>query len=568
VFDANSKGNPIVSTNITIASMTISGTTATINTNGYTVTISSSFTQSSGRVELSTSTLNIGGDYIATPSAVFVPQTSTVRFNGALSQAISSGATFYNLTIDNTHASPSDSNDVDPLGSVTVQSTATINDGQFQPADGSQFKHITINTNGILKPDYAATIKLTGDWDNTNGTFTSSTGTVEFNGSIAEVITPGGTGVTKEFFNLTINNSAGSPSDSVDVDPTAAITVTSTLTVNDGQFQPASSSNFKHVQINSAGILKPDIGMGIYVQGDWTDAGTFNSNFGLVTFNGAVAQNIVGQSTFTVLVITNSHPSPSDANDVNSDAITSGSLSVSQGQFQPGNGANVGNVTLLGYLKPASGARIYSNGWNVTSGTFTHNSGVVQFNNSGSMTLTSGGQTRGAFYDVDFTGTGAVTIGADDMKIDRHLTVTSGAGAVDNVTNSKNITVIGTATFSNSQIYLGTAVWTIGGSWYSLAVPTFNVGLSTIVFNGSSGQKAFGYRYNTIVSSNSSSSGLTFSSSFTAAALSINAATLSSAATIYFAGASTFTISTFTITGSASYPVVLKSTNSSVDWAP
>jgi hypothetical protein len=46
----------------------------------------------------------------------------------------------------------------------------------------------------------------------------------------------------------------------------------------------------------------------------------------------------------------------------------------------------------------------------------------------------------------------------------------------------------------------------------------------------------------------------------------MNAAGLSSAATVYFAGGSTFTISTFSVSGNASFPVVLRSTSSSVSW--
>src|SRR5205814_4270142 len=64
------------------------------------------------------------------------------------------------------------------------------------------------------------------------------------------------------------------------------------------------------------------------------------------------------------------------------------------------------------------------------------------------------------------------------------------------------------------------------------------------------------------VSSNTSSSGLTFVSSFSAARLFVDANGLGSSATIYFAGGSTFTISTFTVNGTSSNQVVLKSTDS------
>src|SRR5205823_8868350 len=98
-----------------------------------------------------------------------------------------------------------------------------------------------------------------------------------------------------------------------------------------------------------------------------------------------------------------------------------------------------------------------------------------------------------------------------------------------------------------------------------------NAGTSSLNFNStlrgqtvslSSGTQTFG----NLISSNTSSSGLTFSSSFTASLLLINSSGLGSAATVYFAGGSTFTISTFTVSGTNSNHVVLKSTDTNLSW--
>jgi len=59
-------------------------------------------------------------------------------------------------------------------------------------------------------------------------------------------------------------------------------------------------------------------------------------------------------------------------------------------------------------------------------------------------------------------------------------------------------------------------------------------------------------------SSNTSPGGLTFVSSFTTEGFLVDAAELGSAATVYFAGGSTFTISTFTITGESGNYVTLR----------
>jgi hypothetical protein len=107
----------------------------------------------------------------------------------------------------------------------------------------------------------------------------------------------------------------------------------------------------------------------------------------------------------------------------------------------------------------------------------------------------------------------------------------------------------------------------VGGNWTNTGV--FIAGGSTVIFSsGTHGQQVHnrGQAFNVLVASNTHSNGLTFVSSFTAALLTVNTENLNSAATIYFAGQSTFTISTFTIIGTSAYPVVLKSTDSSQYW--
>jgi hypothetical protein len=405
VFDANSKGNPIVTGNITIASMTISGSTATINTNGYTVTISSAFTQSSGTIQLSTSTILIGSSMTVTSAADFQAQNSTVSFNGAGAQSISGGTTFYNLLVDNTHASPSDTNDVDPLGSIVVQNILTVNDGQFQPANNSAISTITINTNGILKPDSTAVIYSSGNWTNA-GTFDSASGPViDFNrASGVQFLNSGGTSGNFQFTFLT-HSGAG----------TLRI-VTSNLVVG-------------NLLVNSNGTF---------------DAATDNRTVtaaGATISGGSFLTSASGLTSFSVVGLT----------------ISGGSLTGSTGDMTIGTGAF---LMTGGTFTAPTGTFIVSSNWTRTGGNFIPGTSTVTF-------------TRPAPQFVSHA----------------------------------------------------------GGS------------------------------FNTIRSSVTNSGGLTFSSSFTAAGFIVDAAALGSAATVYFAGNSTFTISTFTITGSGSNVVVLKSTD-------
>ena len=93
---------------------------------------------------------------------------------------------------------------------------------------------------------------------------------------------------------------------------------------------------------------------------------------------------------------------------------------------------------------------------------------------------------------------------------------------------------------------------------------TYAKGTGSIAFSTNTAQTVdlYGFDVEPVISSNTSAGGLTFVSSFTTPMLYVNTAGLGSAATIYFHGTSTFTISTFTMIGSMANHVVLKSTSS------
>ena len=173
---------------------------------------------------------------------------------------------------------------------IPASSTINVNTGTLN-ATGD------LTNSGTLQATSGA-VALTGNWTN-NGTFTAGTSTVTFNGSVAQTITGTLTGASGQFYNLTIDNTYASPDDSNDVDA-AQIAVTNTLTVNDGQFQPATNSDFNTVTINTNGILKPDDSAVITVSGNWTNSGTFTHNSGTVTLDGT-NQTLTGSSTFYTL---------------------------------------------------------------------------------------------------------------------------------------------------------------------------------------------------------------------------------------------------------------------------
>jgi len=138
-------------------------------------------------------------------------------------------------------------------GTSTLKAVNITNAGTIDLDNNNSLIDITgniTNTNTIDATATSSNIRLEGNWDNTGGTFTCASSTVTFDGSAAQALTGTLTGATGQFYNLYINNNAGTPSDVVDVDANQ-ITVTNTLTVNDGQFQPATDSDFKDVTINT-----------------------------------------------------------------------------------------------------------------------------------------------------------------------------------------------------------------------------------------------------------------------------------------------------------------------------
>jgi hypothetical protein len=130
------------------------------------------------------------------------------------------------------------------------------------------------------------------------------------------------------------------------------------------------------------------------------------------------------------------------------------------------------------------------------------------------------------------------------------------------------LTVNGDVTISPAATFVAnnSNLLTIGGNWSNNG--TFTAGTSTVAFNSSSAQTVDNNQQNfsAVVSSNTSSSGLTFSNGFSATALTVNASALGSSATVYFAGNSTFIISTFNVIGSATQLAVLRSTTTGTSW--
>lgn len=152
----------------------------TLITNDHKLDINSLGISIYGTLIAGTDTIFCAGDWTLDRLGTFIDSTSTVVFDSDTLQVITGKNIFHNLSIRNSAASPADTVDVD-ADSLAVTNILLIEDGQFQPANGSQFANISIDTDGVLKPDSGAVISASGNWSN-SGTFTHNNGKVDLDG--------------------------------------------------------------------------------------------------------------------------------------------------------------------------------------------------------------------------------------------------------------------------------------------------------------------------------------------------------------------------------------------------
>ncbi len=294
---------------------------------------------------------------------------------------------------------------------------------------------------------------------------------------------------------------------------------TTTNTVNWVQVQYSSASAGKTiVDTNGTDLLNNTNWTFSQVTQALTWTGAVNNNFAVA---GNWNLNFVPRAVDDVVIpLTSNNPILDKARTINSLNVNQAGAALDLDNF---NLTVSTYVTLVGTLTARGSEQISVGGnWDNTSGWFNAAQSTLTF--VGSTTLTTGGDGLGKMFANVIISTGG------------------------RVQQSGNAVVTGN--WINSGVYVG--------------------GSNSIVFSGSSGQRVDhrGQAFGTVLSSNTSSSGLTFVSSFTTPALTLNATALSSSATMYFsASASTFTISTFTVVGSASHYAVLKSTASGQAWS-
>ena len=318
--------------------------------------------------------VTVGGNWTMSATGTFTPSTdSRVEPDGTADQTVSTGGkAFYNFYANNAGASDA-VDDVIVTGTFTVSGALTVNDGELDletndPATAVTGA-VTINSNGELNASSTGSCTVGGSWTNT-GTFTANSGTVTFNGTSAAAssfnIDSTGASVD-DFRNITFNDAADNDTFVLE----SALDVNGNLTITGGTL------NTKATEDNS-----------IDVGGNWTNADTFTTDGGVVTFDGSSAAassfNIdsTGSSTDDFFNITFNDAGDNDTFVLESALDVNGSLTITGG-------------TLNTKASEDNSINVAGNWTN--NDTFTTDGGVVTFDGAdGSTQILSGATT---FYN-------------------------------------------------------------------------------------------------------------------------------------------------------------------------
>lgn len=334
---------------------------------------------------------------------------------------------------------------------LSAAAAATISgSGTMTVGNGAILRNAaTITTTGLLIFNSAG--KYQHNFTTTGGTIPSATwqfgSTCEIVGYTSNSNTPGGLG--QSFANFTWNSpsqtgnisaggnfvsvnetlriqSTGTGSFRLAAGTSPTLNVSGNLTVDGGTFIFSTGAGVPIVNVTgnvtlSGGTLQPAISAGVpvfNVGGNWTNnGGTFTPGTGTVTFNnGSAAQVIngtVSTQTFNGITVSKSNNQTLSVGGSTTTLTLAGGLTISAGTFVAPPTLNV--------------AGDWSN-----SATFTHNSGLVNFNKGGGGTQLVGGAAATPFNNVT-TGNGVdFGTGAPTATVGGTLTINNGGFVANN----------------------------------------------------------------------------------------------------------------------------------------
>lgn len=391
-------------------------------------------------------TIEIGGQFIN--SGTFTPFNSTVKFFGPTSISGTSESSFFHLWIESGTLTGPDAN-INIAGNFTNNSavfipgsgTVTFNGASTQTITGSTtFNNISISASASLTAASGTDISLSGSWTQ-SGAFSANNGLVEFIGSGNPSISGSPT-----FYNLTVDKTTTLGTNSL-------ITVTNNFELIKGTISIYTGSSFKNITL-TGGIFNPSsTGSNIHVSGNWSKAldATFTPNFGVIEFNGAGGQTISGTTTFDNLKIIN-------GTDVTPNApITVNQTLSLPGSLFPVTGSNFYDVNIEdgGTFQPSLGAVINVSGnfSHNLGGNFFPGTSTIVFDGTSVQFIDGDSVTDSVFYKLSINNTSGVYLDRS-VTVSNQLILNTGRLilGINNLTMYASATVSGTPTATNMVV--------------------------------------------------------------------------------------------------------------------
>lgn len=529
------------------------GAMTTIQRTGALATAILTATAGNHRFTTGNMTIATGGTFNATGSSVTFTGTTPPLINrvGTFTQGTSTvtitsqaSVTLTNATITFVHLIIDTPGQTQTLGAATTLSgnlivnNGELSDGGFQ-ITGNAANRLILGSGTQLTLGSAATATTFPATYVAARIALDQTSTVTYNSGQAQTISG-----TPTYGNLALNAPANSPTKTQG----AAVVATGNLTIGTNNTYDVGATN-----------------LALSIGGSYSNSGIFNARSGTVTFTAgaagfALSGNMINSSSFSFLTFNGSGGEWT----LNSPMVVISTLTVTAGTLQ-----GTGDATVFGGIVGHGTNGVI----NMTGGTFEQRvagnkyfgSNVAGANNWTFNNLTfsnSSGANR--IITTSPNGTGSIIISGV-------LVVGNPADGFqttfNNQSNNRALRIDGDTLISSKGILQASQQpLLLGGDWTNNG--TFTTNSSTLTLTGASTQRVnnHGKAFANVISSNTSAGGVIFSSSFSATRLFVNTADLNSSATIYFAANSTFTISTFTVIGTAPYSVVLRSTDTGSYW--
>lgn len=407
-------------------------------------------------------------------TGTFTPNTSTVKFVRSISQTVPPKS-YYNLEVspDTNSSSITFQAGTFNIGGNLVLGNGTNTGVTVTAATNATVLNVTgnvtISNNTTFIANAANIMSVGGSWTEgaTSAVFTHSNGTVKFTS------TTGGRTITNSgssFYNLTFDGIGGGWTLQDNMTVANVLTITNgnfnggtgtiiTLTgsgtpfVNNGTFTPGTST-FSYGAVNASGSV--NITPASYNNLTISSANDFQTyTFTAGTFN--IAGNLLLDRGSAVTLLITAATNASILN-VTGNFTINGNGSPSEIEFR----ANASNALSIG--------GDFSN-----SGTFTHSSGTVVFNDNTKTSTISGGIT---FNNLSVTTAGKdlVFTAGQTFAVNGILTLTGTAGAGNDVTltssTGSSVWTINTTGLDSASVTYTTVAW----SACTVSSPTITLG--------------------------------------------------------------------------------------------